>query len=187
MGGDDAIPDETAIRNFRRWLKTHQLAEELISQVNAHLASKGLRLRGGTSGDATLIAAPRSTTNRSGQRDGQMHLTKIGNQWYFAMKAHSGEDDESCLVHHVHCTAAHVADGTQVDRLLHGEADTVWEDSGPSAADKRQELEKIAAGFLIAAWPSQVRAIKNRKDREAAWWGNPPQKMVGIKSGIFSP
>ena len=76
LGGHDAIPDETTILNFRRLLETHQLAAQLFSQVNAHLSSKGLRLRGGTIVDATLIAAPRSMRNRSGQRDGQMHQTK---------------------------------------------------------------------------------------------------------------
>ena len=47
--------------------------------------------------------------------------TTTGNQWYFAMKAHSGVDDASGLVHHVQCTAANVADVTQVQRLLQGE------------------------------------------------------------------
>ena len=61
--------------HFRRLLETHQLAVPLFSQVIAHLASKGLRLRGGTIGDATRIAAPRSTTNRSGQRDAQLPQT----------------------------------------------------------------------------------------------------------------
>ena len=87
------------------------------------------------------------------------------------MTAHRGVDDASGLIHHVHCTAAHVADVTQVDRLLHGEEDTVGGDSGYTRADTREALEKIAAGFLIAARPSQVGAIKNRKDRKvAAWW-----------------
>ena len=106
LGGHDAISVETAILNFRRLLETHQLAAQLFSQVNAHLSSKGLRLRGGTIGDATLIAAPRSTKNRSGQRDGQMQQTKKGTQWYFGMKVHSGVDDASGLVHRVHCTAS---------------------------------------------------------------------------------
>ena len=59
LGGHDAIPDEMMIGNFRRLLETHQLATQLLSQVNAHLSSKGLRLRGGTIGDATLIAVRR--------------------------------------------------------------------------------------------------------------------------------
>ena len=70
LGGNDAIADETTILNFRRLLETHQLAEQLFSQVNAHLSSKRLHLRGATIVAATLIAAPTSATkNRSDQRN----------------------------------------------------------------------------------------------------------------------
>ena len=47
LGGNDAIPDEMTIGNYRRLLETHQLAAQLFSQVNANLSSKGLRLVGG--------------------------------------------------------------------------------------------------------------------------------------------
>jgi IS5 family transposase len=40
--------------------------------------------------DATLIAAPSSTKNSSGERDPEMHQTKKGNQWHFGMKALQG-------------------------------------------------------------------------------------------------
>ena len=79
------------------------------------------------------------------------------------MKAHSGVDDAAGLVQHIHCTAANGADVTQEDRLLHREEDTVCGDSSYTGADKREEVQQIEAGFLIAARPSQVRAIKNRK------------------------
>ncbi|AHZ78276.1 transposase [Pseudomonas putida] len=49
-----------------------------------------------------------------------MHQTKKGGQYFFGMKAHIGADVESGLVHHVHGTAANVADVTQVAELLHG-------------------------------------------------------------------
>ena len=61
LGGHDAIPDETTRVNFRRVLETHPLAAQRFSQVNAHRAGKGLRLRDGTSGAAPRIAAPSST------------------------------------------------------------------------------------------------------------------------------
>ena len=40
--------------------------------------------------DATLIAAPSSTKNASGERDPEMHQSQKGNQWHFGMKAHIG-------------------------------------------------------------------------------------------------
>src|SRR5574338_944291 len=42
--GDDAIPDETAILNFRRLLETHGLTEKLFALVRELLESKGLLL-----------------------------------------------------------------------------------------------------------------------------------------------
>ena len=112
LGGLDTVPDETTILNFRRLLETHDLARQMLEQVNTFLSRKGLSLRGGTIVDATIIAAPSSTKNGDGRRDPEMHQTRKGNQWYFGMKAHIGVDDASGLVHHVECTAANVADVT---------------------------------------------------------------------------
>jgi IS5 family transposase len=69
--------------------------------VNVNLIERGLLLKAGTVVDATLIAAPSSTKNSSGERDPEMHQTKKGNQWHFGMKAHIGADAESGLVHTV--------------------------------------------------------------------------------------
>ena len=49
--------------------------------INAHLARKGLLLRGGTIVDATLIAAPPSTKSREGRRDEEMHQTMLVSDW----------------------------------------------------------------------------------------------------------
>ncbi|HTA64361.1 MAG TPA: transposase, partial [Xanthomonadaceae bacterium] len=76
--------------------------------------------------------------------------------------------DESGLVHHVECTAANVADVTQVHKLLHGQEDTVCGDSGYTGADKREELLDVDAGFLIAQKPSKLRAMKNKRERRYA-------------------
>ncbi|WP_147652127.1 IS5 family transposase, partial [Vulcaniibacterium gelatinicum] len=140
----------------------------IFERVNAYLARKGLSLRAGTIVDATIIAAPSSTKNRDGERDPEMHQTRKGDQWHFGMKAHIGVDDESGLVHHVECTAANVADVTQVHKLLHGREDTVCGDSGYTGADKREELQGVDAGFLIAEKPSKLRAIRNRRERRYA-------------------
>ncbi|CEJ44192.1 transposase [Xanthomonas citri pv. bilvae] len=117
LGGLDDIPDETTILNFRRLLETHGLAARMLDAVNAHLARKGQSLRSGTIVDATLIAASSSTNNADRARDPEMHQTRKGNQWYFGMKAHIGADEFSGLVHHVHCTAANVADVTVMHTL----------------------------------------------------------------------
>ena len=52
---------------FRRLLEAHQLIESIFNAINAHLAERGLLLREGTIVDATLIAAPPSTKNKTGK------------------------------------------------------------------------------------------------------------------------
>ncbi len=171
LGGLDDIPDETTILNFRRLLETHGLAGRMLEAVNAHLARKGQSLRSGTIVDATLIAAPSSTKNADHARAPERHQTRKGNQWYFGMKAHIGVDEFSGLVHHVHCTAANVADVTVMHTLLHGKEDSVFGDSGYTGADKREELQDCEAAFFIAARPSTIQAIGNKRERaqEQRW------------------
>ena len=171
LGGLDNVPDETTILNFRRLLETHGLAARMLEAVNAHLARKGQSLRSGTIVDATLLAAPSSTKNTDHARDPEMRQTKKGNQWYFGMKAHIGVDEFSGLVHHVHCTAANVADVTVTHTLLHGKEDSVFGDSGYTGADKREELQDCEAAFFIAAKRSVLQAIGNKRERarEQRW------------------
>ena len=114
----EPIPDETTILNFRHMLEEYDLAGDILKQVNALFARKGLLLKRGSIVDATIIAAPSSTKNADGERDPEMHQTKKGNQWYFGMKAHIGVDADSGLVHTVTTTAANEADVEQVADLL---------------------------------------------------------------------
>src|SRR5512142_2214659 len=134
-----SVPDETTILNFRHLLEQHGLAREIFDAVKSHLQAAGLLLRQGTIVDATIISAPSSTKNSTGERDPEMHQTKKGNQWYFGMKAHVGADAESSLVHSVAVTAANEADVTQVDQLLHGRETEVHADAGYTGAEKRVE------------------------------------------------
>ena len=169
LGGLDTVPDETTILNFRRLLETHDLARQMLEQVNTFLSRKGLSLRGGTIVDATIIAAPSSTKNGDGRRDPEMHQTRKGNQWYFGMKAHIGVDDESGLVHHVECTAANASDVTVAHRLLHGQEETVCGDSGYTGLDEREEMQgKGDLGYLIAAKPSVLKQIKRKSGQKLA-------------------
>ena len=46
--GDDRIPDETTILNFRHLLERHGLTQAIFADVNAHLVDKGITLRSGT-------------------------------------------------------------------------------------------------------------------------------------------
>jgi IS5 family transposase len=74
-------PDETTICRFRHLLEKHSLGEEMLETVNHHLAAKGIQIATGTIVDATIIHAPSSTKNKSGERDPEMRQTRKGNQW----------------------------------------------------------------------------------------------------------
>jgi IS5 family transposase len=123
-------PDETTILRFRHLLERHDLGGAMLDIVNAHLRTKGIRIATGTIVDATIIHAPSSTKNRSGQRDPEMHQTRKGRQWYFGLKAHIGVDSKTGIVHSVCTSAASVADKHMLPDLLHGEERKVWGDGG---------------------------------------------------------
>ena len=82
----EALPDETTILHFRDLLEKHCLGEGMLDEINRHLESQGLRLRGGTIVDASIIEAPASTKNQNRERDPEMSQTKKGSQWHFGMK-----------------------------------------------------------------------------------------------------
>ena len=151
---NEPIPDETTIVNLRHLLEANDLAEDILKLVNTHLSRKGLLLKRGSIVDATIIAAPSSTKNSTGQRDPEMHQTKKGNQWHFGMKAHIAVDAESGLVHTVTTTAANEADIEQVADLLHGKEQQVWADSGYRGAQKRINRDRLQ--WNIAARPSDI-------------------------------
>ncbi len=134
--GDDRIPDETTILNFRHLLERHGLTEAIFAEVNAHLADKGITLRSGTLVDATIIDPPSSTKNKTGARDPEMSSTKKGNDWYFGMKAHIGVDAYSGVIHSLETSTAKLHDSQVWDVLLHGEETSVWADKGYVSAER---------------------------------------------------
>ena len=127
--GEEPVPDETTILNFRHLLEKHDLGGKLFDAVNRYLAENGMTVTQGTIVDATIIAAPSSTKNKEKKRDPDMHQTKKGNQWYFGMKAHIGVDSKNRLIHSVVATAANVHDSQVLEDLLHGDEARVYGDS----------------------------------------------------------
>ena len=114
-------PDETTVLRFRHLLEQHDLGGLMLDAVNVHLEAKGIKIQTGTIVDATIIHAPSSTKNASGERDPEMHQTRKGNQWYFGLKAHIGVDAKEGTVHTLVTMSANVADSTVLPDLLHGE------------------------------------------------------------------
>lgn len=164
LAGAARLPDETTILRFRHLLEKHELAPQVLTIINAGLAQQGLLLKTGTLVDATLIAAPSSTKNTSGERDPQMHQTKKGNEWHFGMKAHIGVDAESGLVHTVIGTAANVNDATPAAALLHGRETVVFADAGYQGIAKREEAQGLPVEWRVAMRPGRRRALDKRNE-----------------------
>src|SRR5260370_8193779 len=114
-------PDQPTFCRFRHLLEKHDLGGLMLEAVNVHLEAKGIRIATGTIVDATIIHAPCSTRNQSGERDPEMHQTRKGNQWYFGLKAPIGVDSKEGVVHSVCTSAASVADKHMLPDLLHAE------------------------------------------------------------------
>jgi IS5 family transposase len=158
LGWDTRLPDESTILRFRHLLEKHKLAEQILRVINDLLRDKGLLLKAGTVVDATLISAPSSTKNASGERDPEMHQSKKGAQWYFGMKAHIGVDAESGLVHTVKGTSGNVNDVVLANSLLHGHESDAFADAGYQGAAKRPDA-KQDVNWHIAMRPGKRRAL----------------------------
>lgn len=164
-GWDDRVPDESTILRFRHLLEQHKLAPQILQVVNQLLTAKGLLLKSGTVVDATLIAAPSSTKNASGERDPEMKQSKKGNQWYFGMKAHIGADADSGLVHTVRGTAGSVNDVVEANSLLHGQEIEAWGDAGYQGAHKRPDA-RAGVNWNVAMRPGQRSALNKNDARQ---------------------
>lgn len=177
--GEDNLPDESTILRFRHLLEANNLSLQILTTVNATLTAKGLMLKSGTVVDATLIAAPSSTKNSSGERDPEMHQTKKGNQWHFGMKAHIGVDADSGLVHSVVGTAANVNDVTQASVLVHGEEADVFADACYQGVAKREETQDIDAKWHVAMRPGKRKALDKNTPMGAVM-----DKLEHVKASI---
>jgi transposase, IS5 family len=177
LEGAARMPDETTILRFRHLLEKHELAPQVLGTINAGLAQHGLMLKTGTVVDATIIAAPSSTKNKSGERDPEMHQTKKGKQWHFGMKAHIGVDAESGLVHTVIGTAANVNDVTQAGALLHGQETAAFGDAGYRGVDKRPEAQ--GPTWFVAMQPGKRKALDTTKK-----WARLLEKAEQIKASV---
>jgi IS5 family transposase len=137
---EEQVPDATTLLKFRHCLEKNHIGEKIFEAIKGLLEKNGRMMHGGTVVDATIINAPSSTKNKSGERDPEMHSTQKGNQWYFGMKAHIGVDAGSGYAHTVKVTAANEHDVTKASELIRDDDKVVYGDSGYQGIDKREEI-----------------------------------------------
>ncbi len=174
--GQDEVPDETTILNFRHLLEQHNLTRKLFAKVTAHLERSGLLLRQGTIVDATIVTAPRSTKNATRQHDPEMSSTRKGTDWFFGMKLHVGTDSRRGLAHTAVVTTARVHDSQVMDELLHGDEQTIYGDRAYINEAKQKAFD--ASG---RRWRVQRRSKRGAplSDRDRRW--NRRQSKVRAK------
>jgi len=167
VDSSNPVPDGETQGRFRRLLEENGIQQKLFVQVVRTLMNMGLILKRETIVDSTIIAAPSSTKNRKKERDPDAHSVKTGNAWHFGYRAHVGVDKESGQAHTVEVTGANTHDVTVMSKLLTGEEETVYGDSGYLGAEKRKNATtRNTAGknikYKINCRPSQS---KNRSTR----------------------
>lgn len=161
--GQDEVPDETTILNFRHLLERHGLTRKLFAKINGHLERRGLLMRQGTIVDATIMAAPTSTKNAGGGRDPEMSSTRKGNEWYFGMKLHVGVDSKSGVAHSATVTNARVHDSQVMEALLHGGEAAIYGDRAYAGHQKRQHYEALGLHWRVQRRGHRHRALNQRE------------------------
>jgi len=177
-GWNERLPDESTILRFRHVLEKHKLAAQILQTVNDLLSAKGMLLKSGTVVDATLIAAPSSTKNMSGERDPEMKQSRKGQQWYFGMKCHIGLDVESGLVHTVKGTSGAVNDVIEANSLVRPGDREVFADAGYQGAGKRPDARNDVI-WHIAMRPGKRRTLDMAKPMDAL-----TEQLERVKAGI---
>jgi transposase, IS5 family len=187
--GQDTIPDESTVCLFRHLLEEHRLPDRIFAEVKELLSERGLMMHQGTIVDATIINAPSSTKNQKKERDPEMHQTKKGNQWYFGMKAHTGVDKDSGLVHTVGISAANLHDSQAMDELLHGQETALWGDSAYQSKERQQTAEENGLAWHVNVKASRHRALtdeeraQNRERSRARAIVEHPYRIVKVLWG----
>lgn len=146
--GEDTVPDETSILNFRHLLEEHNLTKAIFEEIGSLLDEKGLILKHGTIVDATIIAAPSSTKNTTRSRDPEMKQTKKGNVWHFGMKVHIGTDSHG-IVHSLSTTHAAEADVRQLPNLIHGQERLLYGDKAYWNESDRLGFTEVGVRYRV--------------------------------------
>ena len=147
--GEDVIPDETTILNFRRLIEKHDLSVAMFNDINAYLVDRGIKVSKGSMIDASIVHAPASTKNKKKQRDPEMHSTRKNNQYYFGMKIHIGSDVNSNAIHSATVTSANIADIDEMPELLREEDEVVFGDAGYTSDSYKRGARSLGMTWKV--------------------------------------
>jgi transposase, IS5 family len=186
---DEQVPDATTLLHFRHLLEEHKIGEKMFASIRNVLEQNGYMMKGGTIIDATIISAPSSTKNKSGERDPEMHQTKKGNQWFFGMKSHIGVDAGTGYVHSIEATPANVHDVNVASSLIREDDEVVYGDSGYVGIEKREEIKndehKSKIEYRINQRPGRIARRQESPGKE--WDQYIERRKSSVRSKVEHP
>lgn len=186
---EEQVPDATTLLKFRHLLEDHQIGKVFFDAIKHCLDKAGHMMRGGTIVDATLIAAPSSTKNQTGQRDPEMHQTKKGNEWHFGMKCHIGVDAGTGYVHTVEVTSANVHDIEMAENLIRDDDTSFYGDAGYTGIEKRSEIKndphKSTINYHVNIRPGKMRGMPEGPAKE--FIRNEEYQKSSVRSKVEHP
>lgn len=161
----EQVPDATTLLHFRHLVEEKEIGKLYFEAINRCLKQCGHMMKGGTIVDATLIEAPSSTKNASGERDPEMHQTKKGNQWHFGMKCSIGVDPGTGYVKGVEVSSANVHDIEMAAKLIDDDDEVLYGDAAYLGIANRPEIKadthKSQIDYRINERPGKIKALKD--------------------------
>lgn len=163
---DGDIPDKSTICRFRNLLIEHGIQQKIFDHLIGSLTAKGLIMKKGTIVDSTIIENSTSKRNEDKARDPESSWTKKGGNFKHGFKSHIGVDANSGLVTSNVTTAAKVHDVTQGNKLLHGDEEAVYGDSGFLNLENHPHALS-ARKYNIMLRPSMIKRLSESEQETA--------------------
>lgn len=147
--GENPIPDETTILNFRRIIEKNGLSRAILKATNDYLIEHGVVVSKGSAVDASIIQAPSSTKNKDKKRDPEMKSTRKNNQYFFGAKLHIGSDINCNMIHNLTVTAANVADIDELPHLLREDDELISGDAGYGSDTYNRGARSLGISWMV--------------------------------------
>lgn len=186
---ENQVPDATTLLHFRHLLEENGIGKLFFDAISRCLEKCGRIMHGGTIIDATILSAPSSTKNATGERDPEMHQTKKDSQWYFGMKGHTGVDAGTGYIHTVEVSAANVHDIDMAAKLIREDGEVVYGDAGYLGIEKRQEIredkQKSKIDYRINQRPGKINALQDDPGKD--WFHIMEHQKSAVRCKVEHP
>jgi len=167
-------PDETTICNFRNYIGSLGLTEELFEEINRQFEEKGLVIKTGTLIDASFYqASTRPPTKGKDAKDPDASWGVKGKgknkKYCYGYKLHVGVDQDSGIIRQTEITEARINDHEVFDELISGDEKAVYADKAYYDKERAEELKVkgIKNGLLKKAARgkplSEADKVRNKK------------------------